>query len=109
MEGSATVAYARKIRSNRRVAFPMRYHRELPTADQGKPRAGYSILGVERLSRSRIIINYGMSADAIGVQYFRRVATTPFVKRNLNPVTFIRFLWCGPFDNLLDKARVFFS
>ena len=58
------------------------------------------------LSRSRIIINQGMSADAIGVQDFRRIVTTPFVKRNLNRVTFIRFMWCGQFDNLLDKAHV---
>lgn len=49
-----------------------------------------------------------MSADAIGVQDFRRIVTTPFVKRNLNRVTFIRFMWCGQFDNLLDKTLCLF-
>ena len=82
----------------------------MPTrgADQGKPRAGYSTLRVDDgLSRSRIIINQGMSADAIGVQDFRRIVTTPFVKRYLNPMTFIWFMWCGQFDNLLDKVHVY--
>ena len=46
-----------------------------------------------------------MSVDAIGVQDFRSIVTTPFVKGNLNPVTFIRFIGCGQFDIRLDKAH----
>ena len=47
-----------------------------------------------------------MSAVVMGVQNFHGFATTPFVKRNFNSLTFVQFMRRDQLDYTLEKAHV---